>query len=147
MDRVVSLEEGNHMTSDQDRRLRERAGRCKYQRLYAHLCGLQVQEWKTSFSEIEGILGFLLPNAARDFRPWWANQRDFSGRAQALAWTAAGWKTAQVDMVAETLVFKRINGVEQRRKPTIDEILPVRSVGGWPEGLSLRREDLYEDRV
>lgn len=135
------------MATDQELLQRERAGRGKYQRLYAHLCGLKIEEWKTSFREIEAILGFSLPNAARDFRPWWANQRDFSGHAQALAWTAAGWKTAKVDMHAETLVFRRINEVQNRRKPTINEILPARSVGGWPEGLSLRREDLYEDRV
>ena len=135
------------MTTGQEQRQRERAGRGKYQRLYAHLCGLQVQEWKTSFGEIEGILGFSLPNAARDFRPWWANQKDFSGRSQALAWTAAGWKTAVVDMRSETLVFRRINGVEATRKPTIDEILPARSVGAWPERVGLRREDMYEDRV
>ena len=135
------------MTTGQEQRQRERAGRGKYQRLYAHLCGLQVQEWKTSFGEIEGILGFSLPNAARDFRPWWANQKDFSGRSQALSWTAAGWKTAVVDMHSETLVFRRINWVEATRKPTIDEILPARSVGAWPEGVGLRREDMYEDRV
>ena len=33
------------------------------------------------------------------------------------------------------------------RKFNLDEILPPRSVGEWPEGLSLRREDMYEDRA
>lgn len=135
------------MATDQELRQRERAGRGKYQRLYAHLCGLKIQEWNTSFREIEDILDSSLPDAAREHRPWWANQSDVRSRPQALAWTAAGWKTAKVDMHAETLVFRRINEVQNRRKPTIDEILPARSVGGWPEGLSLRREDLYEDRV
>ena len=135
------------MTTDQHKKHREMAVRGKYQRLYAHLCELKVQEWKTTFGEIEGILGFSLPSAARDFRPWWANQKDFSGRAQALAWTAAGWKTSKVDMHAETLVFKRVNEAEPRCRPTIDEILPARSVGGWPEGLTLSREDIYEDGI
>ena len=30
---------------------------------------------------------------------------------------------------------------------SLDEILPVHSAGGWPEDLSLRREDIYEDRI
>ena len=33
------------------------------------------------------------------------------------------------------------------REFNLDEVLPPRSVGGWPEGLSLRREDMYEDRA
>ena len=31
--------------------------------------------------------------------------------------------------------------------PLLDEIWPARSVGKWPEGLSLMREDIYEDRM
>ena len=31
--------------------------------------------------------------------------------------------------------------------PLLDKILPVHSAGEWPEGLSLRREDMYEDRT
>ena len=135
------------MTTDQKQRFRERASRGKYQRLYTYLCNLPTQEWRTTFSEIERILGFSLPNAARDFRPWWANQKDVSGRAQALAWTAAGWETAEVDMIAETLLFKRRNSEMSERYRTLDEIWPVHPTAVWPEGLSLRREDMYEDRV
>ena len=60
---------------------------------------------------------------------------------------AAGWKTERVDMANETLVFRRIEGVETQRKLTLDEILPIHPTAVWPEGLSLRREDMYEDRV
>ncbi|MCY3711438.1 MAG: hypothetical protein OXG26_21320 [Caldilineaceae bacterium] len=49
-------------------------------------------------------------------------------------------------MDAETLLL--------RRKPeavsqtfNLDEVLPVHTAGGWPEDLSLRREDIYEDRT
>ena len=135
------------MAIDQKQRFRERASRGKYQRLYAHLCDLPTQEWRTAFSEIEGILGFSLPNAARDFRPWWANQKDVSSRAQALAWTAAGWETAEVDMIAETLLFRRRKSEASERFRSLDEIWPVHPTAVWPEGLSLRREDMYEDRV
>lgn len=50
------------------------------------------------------MLGCDLPLSARDHRPWWANDRSHS---QARAWMEAGWKTTNVDMAAETLVFRR----------------------------------------
>ena len=33
------------------------------------------------------------------------------------------------------------------RRLTLDEAWPVHSAGAWPEGLSLRREDICEERV
>lgn len=33
------------------------------------------------------------------------------------------------------------------RKSNLDEVWPVRSVGSWPEDLSLRREDIYDERL
>ncbi len=135
------------MATVQNQSNHERAARSKYHLLYEHLCGLQAEEWQVTFAEIETIVGFSLPASAHKRRAWWANQRDITSRPQALAWTAAGWKTAEVDMHTKTLVFRRMNGVQPRLQPTVDEILPARSVGGWPEGLSLRREDMYEDRV
>ncbi len=36
---------------------------------------------------------------------------------------------------------------EDNRKPKLDEVWPVRRAGVWPEGLSLRREDIYDDRM
>ena len=131
------------MYSTQETKYREKASAGKYRGLYSHLSGLQSSEWKTSFSEVESIIGFGLPPSARRHRPWWANQRSDNGHSHALAWTAAGWETAEVDMDAETLSFKRRKSSET---DLLDEIWPVRSVGKWPEGLSLRREDMYEDR-
>ena len=133
------------MAIDRDQKYREMANRGKYQRLYSHLCGLQAEEWQTSFGEIESIMGFALPPTARLHRPWWANQ--MNGHSHALAWMAAGWKTEKVKMEVETLVFRRLKGLEAVRKPSLDEFWPVHPTAVWPEGLSLRREDMYEDRV
>ena len=36
---------------------------------------------------------------------------------------------------------------EAGRKLSLDEVWPAHSVAVWPEGLSLRREDIYEDRI
>ena len=134
------------MSINRDREFRALAIRGRYQRLYRHLRGLQGREWRTSFGEIEAIIGFELPASARLHRPWWANQRRGGGHSQALAWSVAGWKTAEVDMDAETLLFRRTDLTPVPRRP-LDEAWPVHPTAVWPQGLSLRREDLYDDRV
>ena len=134
------------MAIDRDQKYREMASRGKYRALYSHLCALSAQEWRPSFSEIESVLGFELPPSARLHRPWWANPRRGNGHSHALAWTVAGWETAEVDVEAETLVFRRRYQIPDR-KPSLHEIWPVHPTARWPKGLSLRREDLYEDRA
>ena len=134
------------MAMDRDRKYREMAVRGKYQRLYTHLCGLTTREWQTSFGEIESIIGFELPASARLHRPWWSNQSGGNGHSQALAWSAAGWETANVDMDAEVLLLRR-KPQENLNRPALDEIWPVHSAGSWPVNLSLSREDICEDRM
>ena len=127
---------------DSTQHTKQKAAEGKYQ-VYSHLSGLQSKEWRTSFREIESILGFSLPASARRYNAWWANETIVQ-HSQCLAWTAAGWETADVDMNAETLSFRRL---KSSKTPLLDEIWPVRSVGMWPEGLSLRREDMYDERI
>ena len=134
------------MAIDRDTKYREMATRGKYQRLYEHLCGLRTPEWRTSFGEIESIIGFELPASARLYRPWWANQGRGNGHSQALAWGVAGWETAEVDMDAETLLLRRKNPAPARTF-SLDEVWPVHHAGAWPKDLSLRREDIYDERV
>ena len=132
------------MTIDRNEKYREMAAQGKYQRLYTYLLVHQAHEWRTSFSEIESIMGFELPASARIHRPWWANQSSAGGHSQALAWNVAGWETAEVDMDSETLTFRKRRRPEADRIPSLDEVWPVHPTARWPEGLSLRREDLYE---
>ena len=133
--------------TDRDEKYRDMARRGKYRKLYAYLCYMHAQEWRTSFSEIEAVLGFALPPSARLHRPWWANQSDSNGRSQSLAWSAAGWETAEVDMDAETLLLRRRERTEAGWRPSLDDIWPVHPTAVWPEGLSLRREDIYDYRM
>ncbi len=123
------------------------AVRGKYQRLYTHLCALKTQEWRTSFREIEAIIGFELPASARLHRPWWANQSRGNGHSQSLAWSVAGWETAEVDMEDETLLLRQRRHPQAGRRLSLDEVLPVHSAAAWPTALSLRREDIYEERM
>ena len=124
----------------------DRAATSKYHKLYSHLCNLAEQEWPTSFRKVEAIVGFGLPKSAYIHRAWWANEMGETSYTHSLAWRAAGWKTAEVDMKAQSLLFRRIRKLAAP-KDRLSEILPVRSVGAWPEGLSLRREDIYDERV
>ncbi len=133
------------MTTDLEQRYRRMAERGKYQGLYQHLRGMKGQEWQTTFTEVESIIGFELPPSARDHRAWWANQSPALGHSYAAAWRAAGWETAEVDMDAETLTFRRSRH-DIPSQFDLDELLPPLDVE-WPEGLSLRREDLCEDRM
>ena len=134
------------MAIDRDSKYQQMVLRGKYQRLYTYLRSLQVQEWRTSFREMETVIGFVLPQSARLHRPWWGNQRGGNGHSHALAWSVAGWETAEVDMDSETLLFRRTQPRPVHRLP-LDEAWPVHPTAVWPEGLSLRREDLYGERV
>ena len=58
-----------------------------------------------TFQQVESVIGGPLPASARRHRPWWAN--DATGHAHAQAWLEAGYRTEQVDMEGEKLVFVR----------------------------------------
>jgi hypothetical protein len=134
------------MIIDREQRYQDMAMRGKYWRLYADLRGLRSQGWNVSVAEMEAILGFQIPVSARLHRPWWANQSRGNGHSHAQAWTTAGWETARVDMEAETLLFERKIPTPGRRA-VLDEFWPVHSAGAWSLDLSLRREDIYDERI
>ena len=95
---------------NQDKPTANRAMRGKYTPLYRYLITRTSFCWRASFGEIETVLGFDLPASARRHPAWWANQ-DGGGHSHARAWREAGWKTREVDLKAETLVFERMGGV------------------------------------
>ena len=76
----------------------------KYKPLRRHLDSLNGDEWQASFADIEAVIGCNLPASARRHRSWWANDRS---HRHALAWLDAGWETANVNMDAGTLLFRR----------------------------------------
>jgi hypothetical protein len=78
----------------------------KYAALGQFLDSQRGHQVPLSFREIEALLGFGLPKSAREFPPWWANQVN-GGHSQCRAWMAKGWRTSQVDLARERLVFIR----------------------------------------
>lgn len=73
----------------------------KYAKLYRHLVDRGNNEWITTFYEIEEVLGFSLPNGANTNRAFWAN----GSRTHSMAWTLAGWKARDVDLMNRTVTF------------------------------------------
>ena len=139
-------------------RLRKVVERGKYAPLYRSLRMRSERRWPVSFADIEAVLGFTLPESARLHRPWWSNQRSRRGYAHSLAWQLAGWRTAAVDLEHESLVFEREETIGDKAHPyaspapaggkaiDLDRVFPPHNPGAWPAELSLRREDLYDDR-
>lgn len=86
---------------------RSRSAIGKYEPLFHHLTALEATEWRASFREIEAILGFALPASARRHQAWWSNQKSGAGPIQSRAWQEAGWRTRNLNLTAQTVVFER----------------------------------------
>ncbi|WP_139490159.1 DUF7662 domain-containing protein [Brevibacillus dissolubilis] len=56
-----------------------------------------------TYSEIENILGFKLPESAYKHREWWAN----GSHSHSNMWIGAGWKVDSVEL-GEHIIFKRL---------------------------------------
>jgi hypothetical protein len=58
--------------------------------------------------EDDDKIGVQLPQSAREYREWWANETSPKTRhLQRRAWTEMGWKVESVDLAKETVVFAR----------------------------------------
>lgn len=75
----------------------------KYQPLSDRLAGHEDREWRTSFADLEAMLGFPLPKTARTSGAWWAND---GSKTHHRAWLEHGW-AAEADRAGETVVFRR----------------------------------------
>jgi hypothetical protein len=79
----------------------------QYRPLHKYLDDRYADTVVLTFSQIEDILGCLLPDTARLEQAWWADaDADGAPSAQARAWTAAR-RTAKANLSAQTTVFER----------------------------------------
>ena len=111
----------------------------KYTALHNHLLNLKKDDWKTTFSEIESILGFVLPKSARRYSAWWANNHQNSRHTK--AWLDAGWQTSDVDFGTETVMFLR------QRKPLRNVKPPSPAIGANNEPYAWDVACLVECRI
>ena len=77
----------------------------KYAPLTDFLKGQKLDQSRVKFRDLEKILGFALPSSSKTHRAWWSNNP--GNNVMTKAWLAAGWRTQQVDLEGETLVFVR----------------------------------------
>lgn len=77
----------------------------KYQPLEDFLANADRAEVPMSFADIEKIIAGQLPPSARKHRAWWSNNP--SNSVITYAWLSAGYKTADVNLEGETVVFVR----------------------------------------
>ena len=78
--------------------------RSRYEPLYDHLVNSPETVVALSFSEIERILGRVLPGPARSRPEWWANE-PVGTRGHAKSWLDASYETQAVDLNAQTVRF------------------------------------------
>lgn len=83
----------------------------RYEPLGKYLSSRPDSEWQAGFSDVEQILGFPLPNSARRYTAWWANQQG-AGHSQVRGWRDVGWRTAAVDLGGESVRFERVERQE-----------------------------------
>jgi hypothetical protein len=77
----------------------------KYAPLAEHLRMSGLTHVPMTFAKIEELCGAPLPPSARRHRAWWSNNP--SNSVITHAWLDAGYRSADVDMEGERLVFRR----------------------------------------
>lgn len=76
----------------------------KYDRFGTFLAATKADEVRLTFGQIEAILGFPLP-ASKAYQAWWSNSP--WNNVMTKVWLDKGFKSSQVDVEGETLVFVR----------------------------------------
>ena len=77
----------------------------KYVALHNYLANRYADMVVLTFSQLEDLLGFALPDSARTQREWWTNT-DIDKSSCADAWILAG-RTAKPNLLARTVTFER----------------------------------------
>ena len=75
-----------------------------YQPLYLYLASKKERQLRLRFQELEKIIGAPLRPSARKHKAWWANTLS---HVQATAWLEADYKTREVDLENETVLFQK----------------------------------------
>ncbi|MFT4275164.1 MAG: hypothetical protein QM576_02305 [Rhodopseudomonas sp.] len=89
----------------------------KYEPLPRFLGSVGRSAHRMSFSEIERILGFKLPNSAYQHEAWWSNNA--TGHSHARAWLQSGWRTEAIDLAARKVTFQRRGDItEESARPS-----------------------------
>jgi hypothetical protein len=99
----------------------------KYDPLKRHLLQSGGEPIHISFSDIEQLIGYHLPTAARTNDSWWLDRSPNKHRAHAKAWLDMGRQIISVDRVGEMVTF---TSVRDRKEPILleDVAFPVEKI-------------------
>jgi hypothetical protein len=82
----------------------------EYRSLYRYLDNRFADTVVLTFAQIEGLLGFALPDLARLRKDWWANpEADAVPSSQSRSWIEAS-RTAAPNLLAQSVTFERVSG-------------------------------------
>jgi hypothetical protein len=76
-----------------------------YATLHKYLTNRYADVVVLTFDQIEGLLGFRLPDSARTQQEWWTGRAEGDEPSCSGAWTMAGM-TARPNLMAQTVVFE-----------------------------------------
>jgi len=96
----------------------------KYEPLGVFLRGQRCEEVPLTFDEIEQITGVKLPPKAQHHRAWWSNNA--SNNVMTKVWLEAGYESAQVDMSARKLVFRRVAKAPSREPSPLPAVTDMK---------------------
>ena len=141
------------MAAIRDRLVSDVAARDNYSSLHRHLLSVRPEpEWRTTFGELEAILGYRLPDSARLHRPLWSSSKVGTDHSYSLVRQITGWLTREVVIEPETLAFaysagtpERPEKADRKRAFNLDRDFPPCDPGPWPEGFTVSREQIYDD--
>lgn len=88
----------------------------KYESLGQFLKSRHEERVPMTFAEIERVTGTRLPPSAHKHRPWWSNNG--ANSALTRVWLDAGYKSEQVDMSSQRLVFRRVEKPKEPPRPS-----------------------------
>lgn len=137
--RVAKLENGNANLASENSDLP--AGSKKYRFLSDYLYESNQSRVKLSYTEIENILKFKLPDSAATHRAFWANTTSHS---IALSWLSVNYSVVEANLEERYIVFEKKRNFD---KMTVDEqmrtiVAEMVSEFGPHHEISLR--ELYE---
>lgn len=77
----------------------------KYIALTSYLENLDRKMVILSFDEVKRINDDYLPDSAYKYAEWWSNNP--KGHTHAFGWLNAGYQTTNVNMIAQTVMFRK----------------------------------------
>ncbi|MFP4456475.1 MAG: hypothetical protein ACLFPS_02345 [Clostridia bacterium] len=84
----------------------------KYRRLKEYLFKCDRKIVKLSFSKVEEIVGFKLPESAYLYRAWWANSSHNALRV----WVPVGWYVSVIDFQKKYVEFEKRETLDMNKK-------------------------------